>query len=308
MLNGHMDSVGVEGMDDPFGAKIVNGRLYGRGSQDMKGSLASMIGAAKALAEADINIKGDLIIAAVGDEEYASLGTEHVLKEYSADAAIVTEPTDMKLCRAHRGFIWYRVQTTGRAAHGSRYDVGIDANMHMGRFLAELERLERETRERAPHSLTGPPSLHASLLKGGTEVSVYAAKSELHIERRTLPGEIEADITAELQEIIDELAAEDASFRATVEAYLERPALETGEGTEIVGITETAMTKHLGSIQEHIGVPFWTDAALTAEAGIETILLGPKGDGLHSAEEWVGLDSVYDLAEVLAETATSYCS
>lgn len=308
MLNGHMDTVGVTGMEDPFGAKIVDAKLYGRGSQDMKGSLASMFGAAKALVDAGIKLKGDLIVAAVGDEEYASLGTEHVLKEYTADAAIVTEPTEMKLCRAHRGFIWYKVQTAGRAAHGSRFDVGIDANMHMGKFLSELEILEKKTRERAPHPLTGPPSLHASVLKGGTEVSVYAAKSELHIERRTVPGEVETDITAELQSIIDKLAAEDANFQASVEAYLERPALETEAGAGIVGTTEAALMKHLGSTSEHIGVPFWTDAALLAEAGIETILLGPKGDGLHSAEEWVELESVHALAKVLGEIAISYCS
>ena len=229
MLNGHMDTVGVEDMVEPFSGKIVDGKLYGRGSQDMKGSLASMLGAAKALVDDGVELKGDLIITAVADEEYASIGTEHILKEYTADAAIVTEPTDMQLCRAHRGFIWYKVTTIGQAAHGSRYDIGIDANMMMGRFLNKLDILEKELRHRPPHPLTGPPSLHASMLKGGTEVSVYAASSELHIERRTIPGEAETDITAELQAIADQLAAEDPHFQATVEPYLERPAFETGE-------------------------------------------------------------------------------
>ena len=300
MLNGHMDTVGVEGMVDPFSGKIVDGKLYGRGSQDMKGSLASMLGAAKALVDDGVKLKGDLIITAVADEEYASIGTEHIIKEYTADAAIVTEPTDMQLCRAHRGFIWYKVVITGRAAHGSRYDVGIDANMMMGRFLNKLEILEKELRKRPPHPLTGPPSLHASMLKGGTEVSVYAASSELHIERRTMPGEVESDITAELQAIIDQLAAEDPDFRATIEPYLERPAFETGKDAEIVGAVDVALSQSLGSPSEHIGVPFWTDAALLADAGIETVLLGPKGDGLHSIEEWVNLASVHTLAHILA--------
>lgn len=274
----------------------------------MKGSLASMLGAAKALKDAGTHLKGDLIITAVADEEFGSIGTEHILKEFTADAAIVTEPTDMQLCLAHRGFIWYKVKISGHAAHGSRYDVGIDANMHMGRFLAKLEDLGNELRHRLPHPLTGPPSLHAALLKGGTAVSVYAASSELHIERRTIPGEVETTCTAELQAIIDQLAGEDFKFQATLEAYLERPTFETDGSTSIVSAAQAALENHLGEPQNHKGVPFWTDAALIASSGIETVLIGPKGDGLHSVEEWVDIQSVFNLASILAEITAAYCS
>ena len=207
LLNAHMDTVGVEGMTiDPFGGELRGGRLYGRGAQDMKASLAAMLAAAKALADANIPLKGDLLLTAVADEEFGSLGTERLVKEYHADAAIVTEPTDMQLCRAHRGFIWFEVKTFGRAAHGSRYAEGIDANMRMGRFLAELDQLEQGLLKRKAHELAGPPSLHAALLQGGTEISTYADRCTLKIERRTIPGETVHGATAELQAIIDHQA------------------------------------------------------------------------------------------------------
>jgi acetylornithine deacetylase len=308
LLNAHMDTVGVEGMEgNPFGAEIQDGRLYGRGSQDMKGSIAAMLGIAKAFVDSDVKLAGDLLITAVADEEYASLGTEHLVQQVKADAAIVTEPTDMTLGRAHRGFIWYDVETFGRAAHGSRFNEGIDANIRMGRFLAQLDKLEQELRQRPSHPLTGPPSLHAAKLRGGKEISVYAAHSYLQIERRTIPGETESQATAELQAIIDRLDTEDPSFKATVKPTFERQPFEIEAEARIVKILEKVMTTQLGHIPTHTGQTYWTDAALLADAGMETVLLGPTGYGLHSAEEWVDLQSVVELTHILAETAVNYC-
>jgi acetylornithine deacetylase len=307
-----MDTVGVDGMVDPFGAKIENGRLYGRGSQDMKGSLAAMLGVAKALVDGGVQLAGDVWITAVADEEYASIGMEHLVKTIAEtnatiDAAIVTEPTDLELCRAHRGFIWYEVETIGRAAHGSRYKEGIDANMRMGRFLARLDKLEQELRQRPPHPLAGPPSLHASLLRGGTEISVYAASSHLTIERRTIPGETQDQATAELQALIDPLAAADDTFKATVTPTFRREPFEIQENAPVVQTLAEVMTDHLGNPPTHSGQTFWTDAALLAEADIDTVLLGPIGQGLHSAEEWVDIQSVMDLTEILGKTAVNFC-
>ncbi len=308
LLNAHMDTVGVEGMSiDPFGAQIRDGRLYGRGSQDMKASLAAMMAAAKALVDADISLAGDLLITAVADEEHSSIGTEALIQQVSAEAAIVTEPTDMHVCRAHRGFIWYDVETLGRAAHGSRYAEGIDANMRMGRFLAQLDKLEQDLLQRDGHELTGPPSLHAARLRGGKEVSIYAASCTLQMERRTTPGETVEQATAELQEIIDRLAAQDPTFKATIKPTFWRAPFEVDSEAPIVKTLDHALGVRIGHHPEHIGQTFWTDAALLADAGMETVLLGPKGYGLHSAEEWVDLQSVVDLAYVLAETAINYC-
>jgi acetylornithine deacetylase len=308
LLNAHMDTVGVEDMSiDPFGGELREGRVYGRGAQDMKGSLAAMIAAAKAIVDAGIRLRGDLLITGVADEEHSSIGTEALVKEFKADSAIVTEPTDMHICRAHRGFIWFEVETIGRAAHGSRYNEGIDANMRMGRFLAELEKLERELLQRKGHELAGPPSLHAALIQGGTEISKYAERCKLTIERRTVPGETIEAATAELQAIVDRLAKQDSTFKATVKATLWREPFEVREDADIVQIMDQALCKRLGHHPEHTGQTFWTDAALIAEAGMETVILGPKGYGLHSAEEWVEMGSVSDLAYILAETAIQYC-
>jgi len=308
LLNAHLDTVGVEGMTiDPFGGELIDGRVYGRGSQDMKGSLAAMIAAVKALRDSGVSLRGDLLITAVADEEHSSIGTEELVKEFKADGAIVTEPTDMHLCRAHRGFIWFEVETIGRAAHGSRYNEGIDANMRMGRFLAELEKLEQELLQRTPHELAGPPSLHAALIQGGTEISKYAGNCKLTIERRTVPGETVEVCTKELQDIIDRLAEQDSSFKATVKAAFWREPFEVQEDAEIVQIMDKALDERLGHHPEHTGQTFWTDAALIADTGADTVLLGPVGYGLHSAEEWVEMQSVVDLAYVLAKTAIEYC-
>ena len=307
LLNAHLDTVSVIGMADPFSGDIRDGKLYGRGAQDMKASLAAQLGAAKALVDAGITLKGDLLITAVADEEDKSIGMDHLVQHVTADAAIVTEPTDLQLCRAHRGFIWFDVVIKGRAAHGSRYQEGIDANMRMGRFLAELDKLEQELLSRSPHPLAGPPSLHASQLAGGTEISVYSAECVLNMERRTIPGETEAQCTAELQTIIDRLAAADPTFNATVTPTFLREPFSVGAEAAIAQAVEKAATHHFGKSVTHMGQTFWTDAAILADAGIDTVIIGPTGAGLHSAEEWVDVQSVLDLTRILVDTAVDFC-
>jgi acetylornithine deacetylase len=308
LLNAHMDTVGVDGMQiDPFGAEIRDGRLYGRGAQDMKGSLAAMIGAAKAFVDSGIQLGGDLMVTAVADEEYASIGTEDLVKRIAADGAIVTEPSDLKIALAHRGFIWYQVETFGRAAHGSRYQEGIDANMRMGRFLALLDRLEQELRSRKGHPWVGPPSLHAARIQGGREISMYAAHCSLEIERRTIPGESETQVRAELQALIDHLSAQDPTFQARLQPVFIRPAFEVDQQESIVRSLAAGIQHSTHLEPTYTGQSFWTDAAILADAGIDTVLIGPTGSGLHSAEEWVDIQSVATLAAILAATAVEYC-
>lgn len=307
LWNGHLDTVGVHGMADPFSAEVRDGRLYGRGSQDMKGSLAAMLAAVKALNDAGVTLDGDLLVTGVADEEHASLGMEELVRHYQADAAIVAEPTGMTLVRGHRGFSWYTVEATGRAAHGSRYDEGVDAIMHMGRFLAELDKLEQELRARPPHPLAGPPSLHASTIQGGTELSVYPAYCRLEVERRTAPGETVEQATAELQAICDRLHAADPAVRLAVTPFLARSPFAVDVQEPIVQVVDRQLAQRLGHAPAHTGATFWTDAALLAEAGIPTVIVGPTGQGLHSAEEWVELASLVDLAAVLAGTAVEFC-
>jgi acetylornithine deacetylase len=307
MWNGHIDTVGINGMERPFTPEIHQGRLYGRGSQDMKGSLAAMLAAVQSLNDSGVQLGGDLIIAGVADEEYSSLGTEDLLRHYTTDAAIVAEPTEMSIAVAHRGFIGFEIETAGRAAHGSRYQEGVDAILHMGRFLAELDGLEQELRACSPHPLVGPPSLHTSVIRGGTEMSTYPAQCYLMIERRTIPGETVSQAEQEVQALLDRCARQEARFQARLKTFMSRPAFEIGAEAHIVQTVSAVLQSHTGRTPELHGVSFWTDAALLSEAGIPCVLIGPTGHGLHSAEEWVDLQSCAGLAGVLAETAQRFC-
>ncbi len=307
MLNGHLDTVGVEGMVEPFSGAIRDGKLYGRGSFDMKGSVAAQIALAKVIVDSDVSLNGDLIITFVADEEYASIGTADIVKHYSADAAIVTEPTGFGICVAHRGFVWYEVETFGRAAHGSRYMDGIDANMHMGRFLGELAKLEQELRSRTPHSLVGTPSLHAAQIQGGTELSAYAANCILRIERRLNPGETEQQTTSELQEIINRLSSQDENFKATLKPLFIRRPYETKTDSPFVQLVAKNVAHHRHQDAEFTGTLGWTDAEVLGSAGIEAILLGPIGEGAHAAVEWVDLKSVEQLVDILFDIVVEHC-
>jgi acetylornithine deacetylase len=307
MLNGHVDTVGAENMPNPFSAEVRDGRLYGRGAYDMKGSVAAMLAAVKALRDAGASLPGDLLLAAVADEEYASLGTADIATRYQPDAAIVTEPTELQLAIAHKGFVWLEVTTIGRAAHGSRPQLGIDANMKMGRFLHELDRFEQALRARDPHPLVGPPTLHAALINGGREMSVIADRCELRIERRTIPGETEAQTIAEMQALLDRLSASDETFHATAKSFFARAPFEVAGDAPIVKAVQSTAANVLQRPIEPGGVSFWTDAALLAAAGIPTVVFGPVGAGAHAAEEWIDLQSVEQAAAIYAQTALAYC-
>jgi acetylornithine deacetylase len=307
MLNGHCDTVPAGGMADPFSGAIRDGKVYGRGAFDMKGSLAACMAAVKALVDAGARLRGDVLVAAVADEEYGSLGTSDLIQRVKVDGAIVAEPTGLEVCLAHKGYLWIEVEVAGRAAHGSKFELGIDANMKMGHFLSRLSALERELRARPPHPLVGPPSLHAALLSGGTGPSTYAPSSTVKIERRTVPGETEAQAVAEIQAVVDRLAAEDPDFRAAVRPFFVRHPFEVAPTAPIVRAVDRAASAVLGRPACHIGDTPWMDAALLQAAGVETVVCGAAGAGAHSDVEWVDLESVVKLAEILAETAVDYC-
>ena len=306
LLNGHIDTVGVAGMSQPFRPRVEGGKLYGRGAYDMKGGIAAcLIAAAEA---ARLNLRGDVIVTAVMDEEYAGLGTLAVAEQVHADGAIVAEPTELQLVVAHKGFVWLEVETQGVAAHGSRPHLGVDAIAKMGGVLTGLERLAAELAQRPPHPLLGPPSVHASTIQGGGEWSTYPDRCTLAIERRTLPGETGDTAEAELRVIVDGLAAADPAFKAVVRRDLVRSPLETPAGAAIFAAVQQAAAGVLGKPVEPTGVSFWTDAASLHAAGIPTVLFGPLGAGAHAAEEWVDLASVQRCADVYLATAAAFCA
>jgi acetylornithine deacetylase len=237
-----------------------------------------------------------VIVTAVADEEVGSVGSEAIARRYSADAAIVAEPTEEELAVAHRGFAWVELETRGVAAHGSRPDLGEDAIARMGEVLVRLAALDEELRSRPPHRLLGTGSAHASLIEGGTELSTYPDRCVLQAERRTLPGETQAHVEAEAHAL---LAGLDGSARVT---FFREP-FEVDEQEEIVGLVR----RHAES-PGIIGVPYWADSALFASAGIPTVVFGPRGEGAHAAVEWVDTASAERCAEVYFAVASELCA
>jgi acetylornithine deacetylase len=305
ILNAHMDTVGVAGMTDPFEPRLDGGRLFGRGAQDMKGSLAACMLATVEAARR--SLRGDVLLTAVADEEFASLGTEVVAASLRAHAAIVTEPTDLQLAVAHRGFVHLEVEVTGRAAHGSRPDLGIDAIAKMGRVLVGVEELDRQLRGSLTHPLLGSGSVHASLIEGGQEFSSYPARCVLQAERRTIPGETAAHAERELREIVADAGEGDPDFRAEVRAPISREPFEVSEDTEIVQVVRRHAASVLGHEPKTVGVSFWADSALLAAAGIPTVVFGPVGEGLHTEVEWVDVASLERCVEIYAGVAAELC-
>jgi acetylornithine deacetylase len=306
MFNGHMDTVGIEGMSDPFGGSVADGRLYGRGAFDMKGSLAAMVEAGRMVAARGLE-HGELVLAFVIDEEYASLGTADLIRRERPDAAVVTEPTGLDVCVGHRGFVWARVETAGRAAHGSRFADGDDAIARMGHVLAALDRLEHEILPARPHPLMGRASIHASTIAGGLGLSTYPDRCTLEIERRTLPGERDEDVTAELHGVVEEARRSSPGLAAKIEIVLSRPAYEIEPGAPIVHDLRASVRAVRGTSPRVVGELAWLDSALLGEAGIPTVIFGPAGAGAHAAEEWVNVTTVADCARVLADVVSRFC-
>ena len=295
MLCGHSDTVGVEGMAAPFDPVIRDGRMYGRGTQDMKGGCASILGAAKELVKSGGVAKGRVMIAIVADEEPSSIGAEALVKDFQCDAAIVCEPTDMKVAVGHKGFEWVEITTEGVAAHGSRPDDGVDAIALMGRVLRGVEELDA----RMPvHPLLGRASIHASLISGGRELSTYPDRCTLHVERRTIAGESPRVTLREIEAILDALRKQDPKFRAGAQFLFTRSPYLTPE--------RSPLPKLIG--RETMAASFWTDAAILGEAGIESVVFGPGGAGLHGIDEYVNLDEVIACRDVLADVARRFCA
>ena len=306
MLNGHLDTVGVEGMSDPFAARVENGRLYGRGAQDMKGGLAAALLAAAALAEGP-RLAGDLLVAGVADEEYMSAGTRELVKTVRTDAAIVMEPTGLEVAVAHKGFVWAEIETQGLAAHGSRPQDGLDAIALMGRVLGEAEARQARLDSGRRLPLLGCGSVHASLISGGQDLSSYPAQCRLSLERRLVPGEDAATFEEELRVIVARLGQQDPHFSARIEMGYAASPLETAQESLIAKTLLASAGKVVGPRTRFGAQSFWTDAALLNEAGIPSVLFGPGGEGLHSQVEFVNLDDVRLCAETLVDCARAFC-
>jgi len=286
MLCAHLDTVGVEGMNDPHTPRIEGDRLYGRGAYDMKSGLASALIACR-------DAPGDVLVAAVADEEHASLGVQEVLAAHTADAAIVTEPTELELVVAHKGFVWIEIEVEGRAAHGSRHEEGIDAIVDAGPILTGIGELDAALAANS-HPLLGRGSVHASLIRGGAEMSSYPASCTIGLERRTLPGETSAQVEAEIERLIE--------GTATQRTLLVREPFAVDPDAPIVrALAEAAGGPTLA------GAPYWADAAFIAAAGIPTVMFGAGGTGAHAVEEWVSVADAVTVTRTLIAAAQRIC-
>jgi len=307
VLVGHMDTVGAGDMPEPFTPRERDGRLYGRGALDIECGVAAMCAATATIAREATPLRKPLLVAAVVDEECDSVGTQALVREYSADAAVVMEPTDLKICIAHKGFAWFRVTTHGRAAHGSLPADGRDAIRMMGRVLDELDALDKRLARATSHPLLGPASVHASLISGGQELSSYPAECRLELERRTLPGESDEALEREVRQWIEELHGRDPEFRATSQFMGSRAPYEIAPDAPIAVAAESAVKRVIGAA-EFCGMSFWTDTAILRAAGIPGVVYGPSGRGLHGKEEYVELESVVQCANVLRELILAWCA
>ena len=300
VLCAHIDTVAVTGMTiPPFEPRVSDGRVYGRGSYDMKGGAAAILCALAALRQEEI--PGRVMAALVMDEEYASLGAQDFVSRYPADACIVTEPSEERLVLAHKGFVWVEIAVSGKAAHGSRFDLGVSAIGKIGRIIVALERFDQEVLRKRSHPLTGPASLHCAQVEGGVGLSTYAERSVLKVERRTIPGETPEQVMAEIAAVIREAGEE-----ADLVNLLSRPPLDCDRNSKIARSVREAAQAVQGAEPEEAGVAYWMDAAIFAAAGIPTVDFGPAGAGAHEAVEWVDLGSVVRCAQVLTEGARRF--
>jgi acetylornithine deacetylase len=306
LLNGHTDTVGHEGYEHPLEPRVEGDRLYGRGGFDMKGGVAAALWACAQAME--LGLAGDVVVAAVCDEEFASIGTQAVAQEVRADAAIVTEPTALELCVAHKGFAWLEIEIAGRAAHGSQPQLGVDAIAKAGRVLTGIEDLGRRLAGEQGHPLLGAGSLHASLIEGGQELSSYPERCLVRLERRTIPGESAELVEEQVRELVAEAARADPELRAEVRTTLVRPPFEIATGAPIVELVRGHAERALGLAPPAIGWAAWMDSAILDQAGIPTVIFGPGGEGAHEVVEWVDLASVERCAEVLLAVATEFCN
>jgi acetylornithine deacetylase len=304
LLCAHLDTVGLDGMSDPLVPRVDGERLYGRGAYDMKGGLAAALVACREAARA--GLAGEVIVAAVADEEHSSIGVREVLRSVRADAAVVTEPTELAVATAHKGFVWIEFEVTGRAAHGSRPHLGVDAILATGPILVALAELNQRLGARR-HPALGPGTLHASLVSGGIGESTIPDRCTLTIERRTLPGETLGAVEREIEELLDRCRQADPELAVDSRTLLAREPFETSATEPIVGMVLQSARDLLDRPVDVAGVSYWADSAFIQAAGIPTVLFGPDGDGAHAEVEWVSLSGTVACARVLSAAALAFC-
>jgi acetylornithine deacetylase len=296
VLNGHLDTVGVDGMAEPFTARIDGDRMFGRGTSDMKGGVAGLVIAAEQLMAA--GARGRLVLALVADEEDASLGAATVLEALSrvsgvrADVCLIAEPTWLDLAVAHRGYAVIKIGLQGRAAHSSQPEHGVDVLAPLGGLLVAVAERNRALRQTFPHPLLAHGSLMSTVAHGGSAPFTVAAQAGALIERRTLPGEDATASLSEVRDLVDAVTAGAPGLGSTVELVLARDAWQaddSGSAAELMDLLAAALPAAGATPPARTGAPYWMESALWQASGVPTVVCGPAGGGLHAVDEWVDL-------------------
>ncbi len=308
LYEAHMDTVALAPMERALDAEVRDGRVYGRGACDTKGSMAAMMVAMERLAARRDELAVNVALVAVVDEEHAFTGVlRYIASDAEATAAVVGEPTDLRLVIAHKGCVRGEVRTTGKAAHSAKPHLGVNAIDAMADVLVGLRELP-ETLARQSHPLLGSPTFSVGLIEGGTGVNVVPASCAITYDRRVLPHERHDDALAELDAALDRVRARRKD--ATIERpapYLVSDALDTEPDAPLVRAASSAC-EAAGVDPDPIGVPYGTDASkLQTRRGIPAVVLGPGSIGqAHGADEFVPIDELHLAAEIYAGIALRF--
>ena len=298
LLNAHLDTVGVDGMNEPFTLRREGDRLYGRGTYDMKGSVAIMLLLADYFTQHPPPL--DILLTLVSDEEDKSTGMEYLVANWLPQVSpapiggIFLEPTEENIGVCHKGFTWYELEVTGKASHGSRPEQGIDAILPLRSALEELSNIQAELSGRNPDPLLGNASIHSSIIKGGSELSVIPSQSCLQWERRSLPDESPRDLHYEMERIIQAVNNHAGDHTAKGREFFVRPPYRVPDDAKILERLQKVTPQ-----SKLVGLSFWADSALAGAIGIPSVLFGPIGHGAHAVDEWVSLGSLINVYEIL---------
>ena len=298
VLEAHMDTVSIKGMTiPPFEPSISDGRMFGRGSCDTKAGLAAMMHALAVVKASGVVPPCEVVLAAVVDEEFSFRGVVKLCEGLTADAAIVAEPTEMKVVIASKGTLRWRIGVRGKAAHSAKPHLGINAISHMARIVLALEKDHADLSSQG-HPLLGPATCNVGVIKGGVQVNFVPDECFIEVDRRLLPGETAVGVLAHYQGMLDELKSHHSDFNAFMEPpMLIDEALETSGNAGIVHVASATLGA-LGLDPAPAGVPFGSDASKLSRIGIPTVIFGPGSiDQAHAAVEWVPVSEVEQAAE-----------
>jgi acetylornithine deacetylase len=308
IFDGHLDVVpaGDGWTTQPYTSVLTDGRLIGRGAADMKGGVAAMIAAAEAVQRADIPVRGELILAAVADEEEGNAGTRSLVESgLRGTWAIVPEPTELRVVVAHKGSANLHVLIHGAAAHASTPEQGVNAIVQASALIASLNELDVELQRTRRHELLSCPTLTVCTIKGGFNDYTVPASCSLTLNRRLVPPETNKDVVAQISAVVDRLAQADPAFEADLQLTAFTPPMETDSDSEVVRALRSASTRVTGVDP---GVSGWSatcDASiLSHEAKIPTVVFGPGSIArdAHRPNESVAVSELVACARIFAIT------